>query len=841
MAVEAGELRGRLVHRERVGVAVHVDAAALDVLRIEPGAVVEDDDALEDALRHIGARKRCAALVGDEHDVAVPDAACGGVIGMDPERLAVLDVGEVVAHRAVELAVHAVAALAGHEGERSGLGRVVDAFGRLEIGRMSLAVVVAVARDLGREELDEAAFGRERIGLGILAEGFEGHVVAVLLGNVEHDVALLPEFVKVGHVDLAGLAHLLRAFVEAAYPAHFVKPFGVLGLDAEALGELGEDPVVRVGFKARLDCLLHGDEAVVRVGADARDVVVLEGCAGREHDVGMARRRAPDGVGDDDRFGLLPGALELHRVGLMGKGIAARPHDELDFRIGHLAAVEVDRLARMEEAFRKAGDRNRRRTLPVLVEGKGGLHLGGHAGEERPVGHRSAAARILVVRADAAARKADLAENAREREGHPVRLLAVLDALDAPADHEHRAVLLQVVREPADAFGGDARLFRGPFRRLLHAVLLAHDVGAKLLPAAAALLKEGMVGLAGDFELVHHAEHHGAVRARTRSDPFGAEILGRVGRDRVDRDRGDALVAQGADVARGVVNRRVPVDVVGHERVAPPEDHAFAVCDDDVPGRGARVARADDVGQDLADGGRRIGVFALDEAAAEVEEALLQIDGRIDAARAHPAVGAAEDGARTVVLVDALHFARHEVKGLIPGDGHELLVAAAPAALRAVLEPAFSNHRLADAGRRIRKMAEAVEVGARRIVEFKRAQMRHLAALNVRINDAPARGVDDLAFVERGAAQIKRLRELRIGRGHRIRLPDRGAFAAGRVVLLQQVGRRFDTGGMSGNGGGKPGRGSGAEELAAGNVSHLELLLCENALRVREGMSMIQE
>ncbi len=46
---------------------------------------------------------------------------------------------------------------------------------------------------------------------------------------------------------------------------------------------------------------------------------------------------------------------------------------------------------------------------------------------------------------------------------------------------------------------------------------------------------------------------------------------------------------------------------------------------------------------------------------------------------------------------------------------------------------------------------------------------------------------------------------------------------------------------MSGNGGGKPGRGSGAEELAAGNVSHLELLLCENALRVREGMSVIQE
>lgn len=151
---------------------------------------------------------------------------------MDPERLAVLDVGEVVAHRAVELAVHAVAALAGHEGERRVLGGSGDAFGRLEEARMPLAVVIAVARDLRRVELDETAFGRECIGLRVLAEGLEGDVVAVLVGDVEHDVALLPEFVEVGHGDLAGPAHLHGAFVEAADPAHFVESFRVLGLDA---------------------------------------------------------------------------------------------------------------------------------------------------------------------------------------------------------------------------------------------------------------------------------------------------------------------------------------------------------------------------------------------------------------------------------------------------------------------------------------------------------------------------------------------------------------------------------------------------------------------------------
>ena len=147
-----------------------------------------------------------------------------------------------------------------------------------------------------------------------------------------------------------------------------------------------------------------------------------------------------------------------------------------------------------------------------------------------------------------------------------------------------------------------------------------------------------MVGLARGFELVHHAEHHGAVRAGTRRDPFASEVFGRVGLDGIDRDGRDALVAQRTNVARSIVNRRVPVDVVRHQWVATPEDHALAVPDHDVPGRGARIARADDVRKNLADGGRRVGVLTLDEAAAEVEETLLQVDGGVDAARAHPAV-----------------------------------------------------------------------------------------------------------------------------------------------------------------------------------------------------------
>ena len=74
--------------------------------------------------------------------------------------------------RTVKLAVHAVAALAGHEGERRVLGGSGDAFGRLEEARMPLAVVIAVARDLRRVELDETLSVESALAF-VLAEGLE--------------------------------------------------------------------------------------------------------------------------------------------------------------------------------------------------------------------------------------------------------------------------------------------------------------------------------------------------------------------------------------------------------------------------------------------------------------------------------------------------------------------------------------------------------------------------------------------------------------------------------------------------------------------------------------------
>ena len=116
-------------------------------------------------------------------------------------------------------------------------------------------------------------------------------------------------------------------------------------------------------------------------------------------------------------------------------------------------------------------------------------------------------------------------------------------------------------------------------------------------------------------------------------------------------------------------------------------------------------------------------------------------------------------------------------------------------------------------------MAETVEIGTRRIVEFERTQMRHLAALNMRVDDAPAGGVDHFAFVDRGRTEVVRAGEPRFGFGHRIGLAEGRAPAAGGIVLLQKLFVRVNAGGMCGNGGGEA-RGC-AKEPAARDVCHV--------------------
>ena len=326
-------------------------------------------------------------------------------------------------------------------------------------------------------------------------------------------------------------------------------------------------------------------------------------------------------------------------------------------------------------------------------------------------------------------------------------------------------MLAEVVGELADDVGLDAGFSFGPFGRLFDAVRAAHDVVQEFLVTGCVLFKESHIGFTGFHEFLNHAEHHGAVRARTGRNPFGSKVFARVGGNRIDRIGLRAFGFEGSNVTRTVVKRREPVDVVRDDGIGAPEDDAIGVLDDDVPGGGAGVARANDVGENLGDGRSRIAVLTADEAAAEIQKTLLQIDGGVHLASRHPSVGAAEHGGRAVLAIYALHFGSDEVQGLVPGSADELFGTASFAGLGAVLKVAFAYHGIADARGSVGKLSEPADVRGRRVVVFEGREMRQFAALNMGTEDAPAGGGDDFARVDRGFSKIEGVGEFEVVRG----------------------------------------------------------------------------
>ena len=148
-------------------------------------------------MRSLSLRRReaGAAIVEHAQQVAVGDAARGGVGGMHGDRLAALDLGGARMRAVVELAVQLVGRLVRQHVQRIALGRLgAQPFGGLQPGRMARAVVVAERGDLLGEDLDPARRRLERMSCGIGAEGRQHHRLAALalgLGD-----AGLPELVE---------------------------------------------------------------------------------------------------------------------------------------------------------------------------------------------------------------------------------------------------------------------------------------------------------------------------------------------------------------------------------------------------------------------------------------------------------------------------------------------------------------------------------------------------------------------------------------------------------------------------------------------------------------------
>src|SRR5580692_11666245 len=123
---------------------------------------------------------------------------------------------------------------------------------------MSGAVVVVIARDFFREDLDSSWRSWQRIGLGIHPEIFEEDVRGRGLGNLE--VAAAPELVEGGPLRHVTIRTLARCFVNVSEPLHDGPAFGERFASAEAVSEIAQDCKVVARLADRRDGLFHRDD-----------------------------------------------------------------------------------------------------------------------------------------------------------------------------------------------------------------------------------------------------------------------------------------------------------------------------------------------------------------------------------------------------------------------------------------------------------------------------------------------------------------------------------------------------------------------------------------------------
>ncbi len=260
---------------------------------------------------------------------------------------------------------------------------------------------------------------------------------------------------------------------------------------------------------------------------------------------------------------------------MMVERIAARPEDHLDVGIAQAMTVELVFAAGLAQHVGHARDRN---AEPRRIE------------RRRKLRPRHVRARIAdavgraMTEAEAAARKPDAAEHRGERDRRPIRLLAVMRALQRPRTGDHAAHVRRAAREVTNGLRRNAANRLRPFRRFRRAVVAAEHIALERLEAGAiARQKFAIVAVVRD-QRVRHREHHRGVGVRLDRHPLRAEEFRHVGPVRRHDDEFDAgvlgalephLQHMRAGAARG--------DLRILEREAAEGDHEARVLDDRSP------------------------------------------------------------------------------------------------------------------------------------------------------------------------------------------------------------------------------------------------------------------
>ena len=224
---------------------------------------------------------------------------------------------------------------------------------------------------------------------------------------------------------------------------------------------------------------------------------------------------------------------------------------------------------------------------------------------------------------------------------------------------------------------------------------------------------------------VREPEHERGVGVRPHRPPLGAEEVGRIRARRTHHYELDARRPRRAEpLLHRVLARAARGDLSVLEREPAEGDDELRVRDDARPVGDAachRLMRADDVRQQELRRAPAVVADLVDAPPAGVEEATDERARVMQPAGRGPAVRAAEDPARAVLLPHARELVRDQAQRGVPADFDERLAAAQRAvAAVAVAQPAGADRRARDAEIRMHHRRNRREHRRRRGVEGER-------------------------------------------------------------------------------------------------------------------------
>lgn len=262
---------------------------------------------------------------------------------------------------------------------------------------------------------------------------------------------------------------------------------------------------------------------------------------------------------------------------------------------------------------------------------------------------------------------------------------------------------------------------------------------------------------------VDDAEHQRGVGAGHARHPFGTGLDRQVFTQRADQDE---LAATPARRRHGAALDMLADRAAGHhgvlQRHAAERQHDVRLSRDLLPGDvalGDVLVARHDLRQQHRGRARGIGVHRAHIAAHRgVEEAMHLALRVVKAARARPAIGAAEHGAGPARVADAAELVAEEIERLLPAHGDEFVAAAAIVRTGTSLEPAAANRRLDDARLVPQRAGEIVDDAVRIRIARIGPDLKAGCAV-ARREHAPMRGVrlETVGQVEAGVGEANRI------------------------------------------------------------------------------------